>query len=166
MKKLTYVFVGLLTIGSLAFLSSCKDDKCEDVTCQNGGTCNEDDGTCICATGYEGANCETAMRTKFLASYNVSNSCLPGATWACSIVTSAAAVDKVVLKDLGNVPGLDAVGTVNGNAITIPSQTDTDSGGGSWTVEGSGNISGNNLSLTMKYTSGGTLTCTETWVKQ
>lgn len=35
-------------------MQSC--DKCKDVTCQNGGTC--DNGKCACPTGYSGDNCE------------------------------------------------------------------------------------------------------------
>jgi len=33
------------------------DDPCEDVTCENGGTCNSD-GTCDCLDGFMGDNCE------------------------------------------------------------------------------------------------------------
>ncbi|MBK7855786.1 MAG: calcium-binding EGF-like domain-containing protein [Bacteroidetes bacterium] len=130
--------------------NACKkdDDPCEDVTCQNGGTCDE--GTCICAAGYEGTNCETAMRTKFIASYNCSNSCLPGSSWSCSITSSATGIDKVVLQDLGNTPGLDVTGTVDGSSITIASQTDTDDAGDSWTIEGSGSISGTTLTVFLK----------------
>jgi hypothetical protein len=50
----------------IALLSACmflfngckKDDPCEDKVCFNGGACV--DGTCVCANGYSGANCETA----------------------------------------------------------------------------------------------------------
>lgn len=46
-----------LFVGALCF-TSCKD-ACEDVTCENGGTCN--DGDCNCPNGFTGTNCETAV---------------------------------------------------------------------------------------------------------
>jgi len=95
MKKLT------LLIGFFAMFSlfSCKD-KCKDVICLNGATCN--DGECICPTGfsgplcsvsvcdecengncspntgacdcyagYEGVNCQTETRSKVFGVYNI-----------------------------------------------------------------------------------------------
>lgn len=53
--------------------SSCNEvapqpiDLCESITCSGHGTCN--DGTCACSPGYEGANCETETRAKFLGPY-------------------------------------------------------------------------------------------------
>ncbi|MDX2003565.1 MAG: calcium-binding EGF-like domain-containing protein [Chitinophagales bacterium] len=41
----------------MALLHSCKEDKCEDVSCLNGGTCV--DGTCDCPSGFTGADCGT-----------------------------------------------------------------------------------------------------------
>jgi len=41
----------------LLLFSGCIKDKCNDVKCLNGGTCN--DGTCACPEGWEGVNCET-----------------------------------------------------------------------------------------------------------
>ena len=38
------------------FVFACSD-PCDDVICGSNGTC--DDGTCICAAGYSGTNCET-----------------------------------------------------------------------------------------------------------
>lgn len=42
----------------LAFAACKKEDKCENVICLNGGTC--DNGTCICINGFSGQLCETA----------------------------------------------------------------------------------------------------------
>lgn len=69
--KAIKIFSLALSFAAIA-LTGCKD-PCKDVACQNAGTC--DDGTCICATGYEGTNCETEQRAKFLATYNVQESC-------------------------------------------------------------------------------------------
>jgi hypothetical protein len=36
--------------------TACTKDKCDDVVCQNNGTCV--DGSCKCPFGYSGTNCE------------------------------------------------------------------------------------------------------------
>lgn len=58
----------LTSLGSIALFSavtftSCNDDKCKAIVCASGGVCN--DGDCICASGYEGNQCETETREKF-----------------------------------------------------------------------------------------------------
>ena len=47
-------------------LSSCRD-YCKNVSCENGGTCNE--GNCDCLPGYTGEKCQTLMRIHFLGEY-------------------------------------------------------------------------------------------------
>lgn len=46
--------------GSTIYFSSCKNDPCKDVTCQNGGTSvsSGNNCSCNCAAGYEGQFCE------------------------------------------------------------------------------------------------------------
>jgi len=44
-----------LLVLSFLFIYACTD-PCDDVVCQNGGTCDE--GTCLCPDGYSGVNCE------------------------------------------------------------------------------------------------------------
>ena len=47
----------MLIIGGLATMNSCNaPDSCEDVVCQNGGTCVS--GDCQCPDGFSGPNCE------------------------------------------------------------------------------------------------------------
>lgn len=50
--------------------TSCTPDKCKSVVCANGGVCNN--GACLCASGYEGAQCEAVTRDKFTGNWNVS----------------------------------------------------------------------------------------------
>lgn len=71
MKNLKSILVsGLLALGAFGTLTftSCNQDECKDVVCNNGGTCNEEDGSCLCASGYEGDLCETLSRFRFLNS--------------------------------------------------------------------------------------------------
>jgi hypothetical protein len=72
------VFTAFLTISAFCavFYSSCKKDPCKDVVCQNSGTCS--DGKCTCPTGYEGTNCETKSRDKFIGTYAGSEICTIG----------------------------------------------------------------------------------------
>ena len=50
--------------------TSCKSDKCNAIRCANGGLCK--DGNCLCQSGYEGGQCETVTRNKFLGVWTVS----------------------------------------------------------------------------------------------
>ena len=45
----------ILLVSIIILLNGC--DKCENVHCQNGGTCSN--GSCSCPTGYSGTLCET-----------------------------------------------------------------------------------------------------------
>ncbi|MEX1132222.1 MAG: calcium-binding EGF-like domain-containing protein [Flavobacteriales bacterium] len=145
----------VLALSTITVLSSCKkDDPCDNVTCQNGGTCN--DGSCACATGYEGTTCGTEIRAKFIGTYNGNFSC-PGnnSTVNMTINNSAQGITSVVFSD-----GFDTwVGTVSGSSVTIATQTIS----GGTTISGSGQLAGNILTLNLNLS--GT-TCTYSGTKQ
>ena len=61
-------FATLATFFSMVYVS-CNRDKCRTVVCAHGGVCNG--GACTCPTGYEGSNCETVSRNKFLGNWMV-----------------------------------------------------------------------------------------------
>lgn len=50
-----------MAFGATLYNTSCNKDRCNNVTCQNGGTCVN--GYCSCPTGYEGDNCEIKIKT-------------------------------------------------------------------------------------------------------
>ncbi|MCB0761988.1 MAG: hypothetical protein KDC12_10740 [Flavobacteriales bacterium] len=162
MKK---IFSMLFMAAMLAVsFTACKKDPCADVTCDH-GTCN--DGTCDCETGYEGDECSTQMRSKFLGTFTGTESCSVSGnfpiTW--NINTSGTAVNKVIINNL-YADGTAVSGTVSGTSITIPVQTAT-AQGFSFTVDGSGQISGNILTVTYTVSaSGASETCTATITKQ
>ncbi len=60
MKKLFNLLLPIMlsvSIFATVTYSACKQDKCKDITCKNGGSCS--DGKCICHDGYSGSLCET-----------------------------------------------------------------------------------------------------------
>jgi hypothetical protein len=172
MKKIAYVFVGLLTIGSIALLPSCSKDKCKDVTCQNGGTCNDDDGSCTCATGYEGDNCETAMANKFAGNWKYNETCAgsPPVTDYTVVITRNGA-NKI---QINGFAGIACGGSnilvnckVNGRDITADAgQTFCADTLTLSNATGTINDSGNSISMTYTYVYNGvSQTCSGTYTK-
>ncbi len=80
MKSIKYIALSaILTFSAISAVvyTSCKKDACKDVTCLHGGVCS--DGNCItCDIGYEGANCATLSRAKFIGTYTGSEICTTG----------------------------------------------------------------------------------------
>lgn len=166
MKTLSRLMLMLMTFSVIA-IASCKkeEDPCENVSCLNGGTCNN--GTCACATGYEGSTCATEQRSKFLASYQVSESCNVSGNfnYTLTINTSATGITNVVVNNFYGV-GATVTGTVSGSSITIPSQLVNVNSTG-YTFSGSGQVTGNILTLSYTVVVGtDSETCTATCTKQ
>lgn len=55
-RTITLASIIVAGIFSMVIHSSC-NNPCKDVTCRNGGACN--DGACVCPEGYGGTYCET-----------------------------------------------------------------------------------------------------------
>ena len=160
----------LMTIISLSLfgLSSCAD-PCKDIECQNGGTCVE--GTCNCAEGYEGTNCETAMRDKFVSSYSATETCanFPGQTFNSTMVISAsnASALKVVITNIYE-NGWSVVADISGDNLSF---TNVDIAGlpAGFVVKATGtaNLVGTVLTMNYTITEGGTSdNCQLTGTKQ
>lgn len=62
-KTLFLSAFGFTALSSAVLLSSCNNEPCDAIVCASGGVCN--DGDCICASGFEGNQCETETREKF-----------------------------------------------------------------------------------------------------
>lgn len=76
-KPILLTSVFLLAITSTFVFTACEQDKCNGVTCNNGGSCNE--GICKCPTGFEDPTCSTLTRTRYIGYYPGYSSCNNGA---------------------------------------------------------------------------------------
>lgn len=146
-------FSVLLTLGAFSAVTytSCNKDECKDVVCQNGGTCNDTDGSCVCTTGYEGTNCETAVRTKYFNTYRGNGSGSDGTTftdWGLrfSTVGTDATMMQLELLEPSNSPFLSVDVKLNTNTtFTVIEKTVKTN----YTYTGSGSISESTSSLTL-----------------
>ena len=55
-------------LGLFYIPSSCNKEPCEEVTCQNGGACN--DGSCACPVGFTGSECQDETRATYFGLYS------------------------------------------------------------------------------------------------
>lgn len=101
--------------------TSCNRDKCKTIVCANGGVCN--DGSCTCPAGYEGTNCETVSRNKFLGNWHVleKGSITLAAQYPVSIEATTLITD-VVIKNFYNYFKTPVKATIKGDSIFIPNQ--------------------------------------------
>lgn len=125
------VIIFTVMVASFMFVTvvsvTCKKEKdpCEDVVCYNGGHC--EDGTCVCAAGYEGADCKTESREKFLGTwygYNHTDSF----AFTTDIIVLNESITTVKITDLEAkyLKDLPAKAIVDNNNISIPRQQSTD----------------------------------------
>ena len=112
MKFLAFAAAAIMMVSSVVYFNSCKKDPCKDVVCNNGGTCT--DGTCACTSGYEGTDCSTEMRTKFIfsgslsdagttdSSYNNSTGHVYSAFSYVASISKNTATTDILINNLGN----------------------------------------------------------------
>ena len=158
----------LIGVFALTLLSSC-GDKCDDVTCQNDGICN--DGTCECLVGFEGENCELFTRDKILGNFDLSTTCDDGSTptdgWG--IGASASAFNEVLINNF-HQPAFNIIATItNDDALVIEEQFISSQGIG-YTFTGTGTFEENG-NVTIDYTvvtdsPASTINCTVQATKQ
>ncbi len=113
----------------VTFMASCGGDKCADVDCGTNGSCLE--GDCNCNAGYEGTQCQTLSRAKFVYdSWNVKeNPCVrdscgkvvvPSCPDFVSAIKSGDGVDGILITNFGNYGNAVQVkGTVLKDNITL-----------------------------------------------
>jgi hypothetical protein len=158
MKTLRIVGLAMALFGALT-LQSCKKDPCKNVTCQNGGTCQ--DGNCRCTLPWEGSKCEVDARDKFVGSWRGTTNCGGGPEEEVfSITKSSTTPNRIIIAD-----GING-DLKSSNSFEIPTQQ-VNVDGTNVTISGSGNLNGNQLTVTLKYgIEGAGFTCTGTYNKQ
>jgi hypothetical protein len=104
--------------------SSCKPKPCHSIVCAYDGVCK--DGECICATGYEGNQCEAITRDKFTGVWNVyEDGTLTNAVNGYPIeIADAFSIQDVAITNLYNYfpAGLKIKAHVSGDTLYIDRQ--------------------------------------------
>ena len=142
------------------FLQSCGDD-CDDVTCFNGGTC--DDGTCECVAGYTGSTCEDEQRAGLIGDW-IGNTICPDELASATTVTIQAGTTITELL-ITRVDNDDLTATVTGtNTFDIEPLVDM-AGGVEIITSGDGSInSSGQLRVNFIKSAGGVLIESESCV--
>ena len=102
--------------------ASCKQDNCKAISCAYGGLCN--DGVCKCLPGYEGTNCETITRKRFVALWSVKEqgTVTPLRQYPLGIENDTS-VTVVLIRNLYNYfNGQKIRANVQGDTLIIPNQ--------------------------------------------
>ncbi len=117
---LVSTIIAIIAIFSIAS-TSCNRDKCKTIVCANGGVCNL--GACICPAGYEGSNCETITRNKFLGTWEVfeKGSITNAAQYGVAVLPGAE-ITEVVITNFNNYFRSNIRGSVSGDTLFIPNQ--------------------------------------------
>lgn len=178
MKKINLLMIAFLGAATFS-LTSCSNE-CKDVVCENGGTCNEENGlcecpenfygdvcetecingmysssgTCDCDEGYEDDKCDIESSEKFLATYDVNDDCVSTDYTSTISKSSSNGEFKVLLSDFGaylcNSEAITVEATVSGTDITIEEQTFC-SGASEFTIKGNGSINASGDVITINY---------------
>lgn len=121
LKTLLVSAMSVVSVVAAITYSSCNRDQCKSIVCANKGVCSG--GKCTCPSGYEGSNCETVSRTKFLGNWHVfeKGSVTNAAQYPISIEPTTQVTD-VVIRNFYNYFRTPILGKVYGDTLYIPNQ--------------------------------------------
>ena len=155
MKNSFKLFIAVAVFAAIASITSC---------------------TKTCDAGFEGSNCKTEVRTKYIGNYTASETKNGGAPYSYSgtIDTVSGSISDISINRIPNGTGFfntNVRATVDGNAVNIPNQNPD---GDAYYITGTGALSGTTLTFT--YTVSGpdnstppvtvTDSYTSTWTRQ
>lgn len=120
-QKLSRFAAGLVGCLLVVALGGCKPDACESLACDH-GVCV--DGACNCDAYYEGADCASRSRDKFLGSnwYNSRTCPGVGGILLVSSIQSAGPTEGNIFITNIHQQGDTVTALVTGNAVEIPIQ--------------------------------------------
>ena len=96
-------------------------DSCSGVTCLNGGACKG--GICTCPSGYEGTNCETVSRDKFLGNWSAfEKGSITAASQYPVSIGSDNGITGVVIANFFNYFTLPVHALIDNDTIILPNQ--------------------------------------------
>lgn len=158
MKKNLNLIAAALVVGVALFIASCgTTDKCEDLNCGANGVCV--DGTCQCDVGYEGTDCSTLTRQKYLGAVSVAvglcefnDTCLKKIetlvcpTYNSNITANPSDVKKFNISNFANLVdnNNNPINLTVGATVTSPTEVKLDE----INVPGQGGLKGSGVYLT------------------
>jgi hypothetical protein len=149
-KNLLFVAITAFTFTA----TSCTEDKCKEVVCANGGSCDEKTGACVCASGFEGTDCKTLSRAKFLNAngYQVveDGTLSASATYAVGVTASGVDSTSLLISNVYDAFANTVKATVTGPSTFAIARQEPDAD--KYFVEGTGTLSGNIITLKYKVT--------------
>ncbi len=152
MKYLLSLPFAIVIVIAVLIWSSCDKQTCENVVCTGNNTVCQN-GQCLCASGFEGPNCDTYSFEKFIGNYQVAENCTTTINGATNnqynmYITIGGNIDMVVINNFIGFGTVEA--SVIGNDIYISSQNL-----GATTVQGYGQyINNRQINLEYSYTQG------------
>ena len=120
-KTIMLSALGAITVFTAVTISSCKEDKCKAIVCAFGGVCT--DGICLCPSGYEGPQCETITRTRYLGPWIVTeDGTLTDAAQYTVSVEKGVNINELRIKNFHNLFVKEVSAFVKGDTLYIPQQ--------------------------------------------
>jgi hypothetical protein len=144
----------LAGFGAITY-TACKEDKCKAIVCANGSVCK--DGACICPSGYEGAQCETVNRERFLGNWSVVEDGTISASVNYNVTVKAgSAITEITIQNFRNYYTNDVIARVKGDTLYIDPQVVPAGGGATSTITGKGYLTrdiyyGEHAALILRY---------------
>ena len=121
LKTITTTTLLSFSVFAAIVLPSCNRDQCKSIVCAYGGVCNN--GSCTCPSGYEGTNCETISRNKFLGNWSVfeKGSITEAAQYPISISEGDKITDVLITNFYNYFTG-PVLGSIIHDTLFIPNQ--------------------------------------------